>query len=172
VLGYLIAGVLMSAVPHGAEAPQAWTAEFRERWATARAFTLAVAELMPEEDYRFKPSPEVMAFGALMHHIAIANLYRVSQVAGEAYELPQGPLPAGKAATLESLAASFDRCDRLLAGLTAEKLDATYDVAWEGLKRATGRQVLQGMLVHTAHHRGQAEVYLRLKGIKPPVYRY
>jgi uncharacterized damage-inducible protein DinB len=25
--------------------------------------------------------------------------------------------------------------------------------------------------VHVAHHRGQAEVYLRDKGIKPPSYR-
>jgi len=26
------------------------------------------------------------------------------------------------------------------------------------------------MYVHVAHHRGQAEVYLRDKGIKPPSY--
>jgi uncharacterized damage-inducible protein DinB len=27
------------------------------------------------------------------------------------------------------------------------------------------------MYVHVAHHRGQAEIYLRDKGIKPPSYR-
>jgi len=26
------------------------------------------------------------------------------------------------------------------------------------------------MFVHVAHHRGQAEIYLRDKGIKPPSY--
>jgi len=28
------------------------------------------------------------------------------------------------------------------------------------------------LLVHMAHHRGQAEVYLRLKGITPPPYKW
>lgn len=27
------------------------------------------------------------------------------------------------------------------------------------------------MYVHVTHHRGQAEIYLRDKGIKPPPYR-
>ena len=28
------------------------------------------------------------------------------------------------------------------------------------------------IITHTAHHRGQAEVYLRVKGIKPPAYTF
>lgn len=31
---------------------------------------------------------------------------------------------------------------------------------------------LRNMLVHTAHHRAQYEVYLRIKEIKPPDYRF
>lgn len=34
------------------------------------------------------------------------------------------------------------------------------------------RDALLNMYMHVAHHRGQAIVYLRLKGIKPPEYRY
>ena len=34
-----------------------------------------------------------------------------------------------------------------------------------------GRDVLLAMYVHVAHHRGQAEIYLRDNGIKPPSYR-
>jgi len=45
-------------------------------------------------------------------------------------------------------------------------------VDWVGMPAATGRQILSAMFTHTAHHRGQAEVYLRLKGIVPPKYRY
>jgi uncharacterized damage-inducible protein DinB len=37
--------------------------------------------------------------------------------------------------------------------------------------RLPGREVLLAFFVHVAHHRGQAEVYLRDKGIKPPSYR-
>ena len=34
-----------------------------------------------------------------------------------------------------------------------------------------GREVLLAMDIHVAHHRGQAEIYLRDKGIKLPGYR-
>ena len=32
--------------------------------------------------------------------------------------------------------------------------------------------ILVRRVAHTAHHRGQAIVYLRLKGIEPPKYRF
>jgi len=34
--------------------------------------------------------------------------------------------------------------------------------------RLLGREILLAMYIHVAHHRGQAEIYLRDKGIKPP----
>ena len=34
-----------------------------------------------------------------------------------------------------------------------------------------GRELLLAMFVHVAHHRGQAEIYLRNNGIVPPQYR-
>jgi uncharacterized damage-inducible protein DinB len=34
-----------------------------------------------------------------------------------------------------------------------------------------GRDILLAMYIHVAHHRGQAEIYLRDKGIRPPGYR-
>ena len=39
-------------------------------------------------------------------------------------------------------------------------------------KNLTGFEWLWSYFTHSAHHRGQAEVYLRLKGIKPPVYAF
>jgi len=37
--------------------------------------------------------------------------------------------------------------------------------------RLPGREILLAMYVHVAHHRGQAEIYLRDKGLRPPSYR-
>jgi uncharacterized damage-inducible protein DinB len=37
---------------------------------------------------------------------------------------------------------------------------------------ASSRDALLNMYMHTAHHRGQAIIYLRLKGVEPPQYRY
>ena len=39
-------------------------------------------------------------------------------------------------------------------------------------RNLTGTEWLWSYFTHTAHHRGQAEVYLRLKGIKPPAYTF
>ena len=36
--------------------------------------------------------------------------------------------------------------------------------------RLNGREILLALYVHMAHHRGQAEVYLRIKGVAPPPY--
>jgi hypothetical protein len=39
-------------------------------------------------------------------------------------------------------------------------------------RNLTGGEWLWAYFTHTAHHRGQAEVYLRLKGIRPPDYDF
>ena len=39
-------------------------------------------------------------------------------------------------------------------------------------RQATGIEVLCWAFTDTAHHRGQAEVYVRVKNIKPPQYRF
>ena len=39
-------------------------------------------------------------------------------------------------------------------------------------RHLTGFEWLWAYFTHTAHHRAQAEVYLRVKGIKPPDYTF
>jgi uncharacterized damage-inducible protein DinB len=39
-------------------------------------------------------------------------------------------------------------------------------------RNLTGFEWLWAYFTHTAHHRAQAEVYLRVKGIKPPDYKF
>jgi len=116
--------------------------EFKTRWATTKAFTLEVADAMPDGDYGFKPTPGEMAFGALMWHIAIANEFRFSQIAGVAFQPPAGPLPSDKPTVLKGLAASFDHCAAIADTLTPAQLDASYEVDWVGMPTATGRQIL------------------------------
>src|SRR5579859_7814258 len=42
------------------------------------------AQKMPEENYSFKPTPDVRSFGQLVGHVADANYMFCSKVAGEA----------------------------------------------------------------------------------------
>jgi uncharacterized damage-inducible protein DinB len=66
----------------------------------------------------------------------------------------------------------FDYSIDQIRKLSSEQLAREYQVNWEGRKSTTGRQMLLNMFAHTAHHRGQLEVYLRLKGIAPPFYTF
>ncbi len=148
-----------------------WRDDFKRHWKTSKEFTLAVAEAMPAESYRFKPDPEQMSFGELMFHIAFSNALRFAQV-GETKSGLSKPPNLDKPAALQWLNDSFDYCEKVFDGLTQAQLDKMFRVDWHGLPETTGREVLTGMFTHTAHHRGQAEVYLRVKGIKPPIYRF
>ena len=153
-------------------AAQTKPAEFLDHWRMSREFTLAVAEAMPEEHYRFKPNEEEMSFGALMFHIAAAQAFRFAQIAGveSPVETPKGAV--SKADILAALRKSFDFCLAQLEQFTREQWERSYKVDWVDRPTVTGRQLVLGMFNHITHHRGQAEVYLRVKGIRPPAYRF
>lgn len=164
----LFAGALASAQP----AEFYSSKDFAENWRISKTFTVAVAGAMPEEHFWFKPTKEEMSFGVLMAHIAGSQVFRFEQVSGRKSNIPDLPKVASRADVLRYLEQSFEFCLSAFAGMDAKRLDATYPVEWEGRPTATGRQILMNMLVHAAHHRAQAEVYLRLKGVTPPKYTF
>jgi uncharacterized damage-inducible protein DinB len=148
----------------------AWKQEFAKHLKTSREFTIAVAEAMPADGYDFKPNPEEMSFGVLMAHIAIAQATTFGRVAGMDSPLPaKQPEKVDRATALKMLNDSFDFCEKALASATPAQLDAV--TGPEG-RQTSGREKMWSYFTHTAHHRGQAEVYLRVKGIKPPPYRF
>ena len=123
---------------------------------------------MPADQYTFKPHPESMTFGELMIHIASTN-YAFCAGLKDA-ESPAGSNPAAtdKEAIVKFLSDSFSYCSDSIATLTDAQLAQVHNSP-DG--RLPGREILLAMYVHVAHHRGQAEIYLRDKGIKPPSYR-
>jgi uncharacterized damage-inducible protein DinB len=157
----------MAAAPNG-PAETDYKALFVRHWQISKEFTLAVAEAMPAESYDFKPNAEVMSFGQLMIHIADSN----SEAFAYAAETKPLARPSGtdKPTTIKFLADSFDKCAKDFAAITPAQLDRMLDIP-EG-QQATGLEVLWWAFTDTAHHRGQAEVYLRVKNIKPPGYRF
>lgn len=150
---------------------------FAKHWQTSQDFTVAVSEAMPAGDYNFKPNPDEMCFGKLMAHIAMANNANFAMVSGlKAPAVPDAISAAykananfDKAATIQFLKESFDFCTRALNEVTEEKMHAMTGPAGRQL---TGFERLWSYFTHTAHHRGQAEVYMRVKDIKPPAYKF
>lgn len=152
------------------------TEEFVEDWKISKQFTLDVANAMPAEFYSFKPNPDEMTFGEQMAHIAIGNVFRFNQITGVqppfAVDLSKPPI-TDKASVMKMLEQSFDYVIALLPHITPEQLKRKWHLpTWKGRTDPDGRAMLINMLVHTAHHRAQCEVYLRVKGIKPPDYTF
>lgn len=150
-----------------------------KHWKTSGDFTLAVADSMPAESYNFRPNPEEMSYGQLMAHIAGVNLNACANASG----LPRPALPpkiaewakdtqkaqVDKETAMSFMKSSFDFCNKAVAAMTPQRLDT---VVGPPPRNLTGFEWLWGYFTHTAHHRGQAEVYLRVKGIKPPGYNF
>jgi uncharacterized damage-inducible protein DinB len=150
-------------------------AMFLKHWQMAKEFTLAVAEAMPAEGYDFKPNKDEMSFGQLMVHIAAQNSDSCATATGTKVppSMPpsSGEVPAlDKQTAIKLLTISFDTC--------AKELDAMPPEQWnKEVYKFQGKPVLASeamwyTFTHTAHHRGQAEVYLRMKNIKPPAWRF
>ena len=137
--------------------------EYATHFKSLSEMSIAVAEAMPAESYDFKPHPESMTFGELMIHIAQTN-YSFCAGLKDAAD-PSLPSPKDRAGTVKLLSDSFDYCSALITTLTDEQL-AKMHSSPDG--RLPGREVLLAMYVHVAHHRGQADIYLRDKGIRPP----
>jgi hypothetical protein len=146
-----------------------------KHWKVTGDFTIAVANKMPADQYGFRPVPEELSFGQLIVQIAGANMNACTLASGMA-RLPIPPnlgaalkdekLDIEKAAAVKFLSDTFDLCNQAVASMTPEKLDAVVGTT----RKMTGFEWLWSYFTHTAHHRGQAEVYLRVKGIKPPDY--
>ena len=147
-----------------------------KHWKVSTDFTIAVAKLMPAEDYGFKPVPEELSFGQVLVQVGGANLNACSNASGiKRPEIPDKVMQAarGKAeidkdTALQFITDSFDFCNQAVASMTPEKLDAVVGTT----RKMTGFEWLWAYFTHTAHHRGQLEVYMRLKGIKPPDYTF
>jgi hypothetical protein len=146
-----------------------------KHWNTSKEFTIAVAKLMPAESYGFKPVPAELSFSEVLLQVAGANLNACANASGtKRPDIPQKIMDAingkgdvDKNTVMEFLTSSFDFCNQAIAALAPEKLDA---LAGPENRRMTGFEWLWAYFTHTAHHRGQLEVYLRLKGITPPPY--
>jgi uncharacterized damage-inducible protein DinB len=139
-----------------------------KHYEASRDLTLAVANAMPDADYGFKATDAEMSFGQQINHIATSNANYCA--AGLETKSPFGKLDDNsKTAAVRNVNTAFDFCMDGLKKLTDSGLTKLTGTA---PRQATVFERFWGGFTHTAHHRGQVEVYLRLKGITPPQYKF
>ena len=140
--------------------------EYSKHFEALTKLSIAVAQAMPADQYTFRPHPESMTFGELMSHIATTNYQFCAGLKDAA--APALSSPTDKEGVVKFLGDSFAYCSAVIPNLTEQQLNTAHDSPDGHL---LGREILLAMYVHVAHHRGQAEIYLRDKSIKPPSYR-
>ena len=128
---------------------------------------LEAAELMPEADYSFKPTPETRPFGQLISHLALTQFNTCSLLQGspspKAAEKEE--TPRSKAALVALLKESAAFCNPLVNAMTDDGMVQLIKV---GPNEGARGLLVNGLTVHGNEMYGTIAVYLRLKGIVPP----
>jgi uncharacterized damage-inducible protein DinB len=125
------------------------------------------AEKMPEENYSFKPTPEVRSFGQLVGHEADANYMFCSLATGETN--PSKGIEKTKTSKADLVAALKDAvayCTKSFDGMTDTK--GSEIVKLFGSMNIARLTVFSLNTAHTDEHYGNIVTYMRLKGLVPP----
>ncbi len=169
-IGSIVAGAAVAAVTVKKAEAMTASESVMARWNQAKVFTMLVADAMPADAYDFKPKPEMRPYGELMVHIGQANVFYLSRMAKAGVpDSLKAPKPIDKASAMKYLGDTFDFCASVLSPLSAADLDKAY-AGRPGTPAMSGWDLVFNVFIHTAHHRGYADVYLREKGITPPTY--
>ncbi len=141
---------------------------FLEKWENSKSYLIAVAEVMPEENYNFKPTERQMSFKEQLMHIKgnmdwLSNSYFTDIE----YKKEKKELPKTKNEAIKELEEAFDAVFKIIKNTPDESLKETVDF-FAGPKSKL--QILNLLQDHVTHHRGQLIVYLNLNEIEPPKY--
>ncbi len=124
------------------------------------------AEEMPEENYSFKPAPDVRTFGQIVAHVADAQHHFCSVVSGDSSKSPDVEKnKTSKADIVQALKEAVDYCTKTYDGLTDAQAIQTVKFFGRDLPKLT---VLDFNSAHTDEHYGNLVTYMRIKGLTPP----
>jgi hypothetical protein len=162
-----VTAILAAAGTARAQAPaNPLSANFKASWTNISGLLSRMADKMPEEHYRFKPTPEMADFGARIAHAVNFNMRGCATAKGEQKTLTFSPAPT-KAEVVAAMKETNAYCDAVFSGLTDADM-MTMIAGGRGGPRAKFA-ILQGtVLEHSQEMYGYMAVYLRLKGIVPP----
>ena len=139
-------------------------------WERAKAYTKEYLDAMPEDGMSLKPTPDIRSFAEQMLHMSQGTI---------------GLVVSGTGATPIFQGKSLEKMDELKTKLAmTQVVMQAYNFAIESIRNLDASKLsniikrgdynvsqygwLNKAFEHQTHHRAQATIYLRLKGIKPP----
>jgi uncharacterized damage-inducible protein DinB len=131
------------------------------------------AELMPEANYSFKPTPDVRSFGEILTHVAGASYVFCAAAKGEKSPFAEDSFEktaTTKAAILKVTTDAIMYCDGAFAAATDMTLGAMVQAPFGG-NQVPRSNALIGQIGHDNEHYGNLVTYFRLKNLVPPSSR-
>jgi len=147
-------------------------AQLVKDWERAKAYTIEYLNTMPADKYSFKAHDSIRSFGQQMLHLSAANVFLMSNVSDQAppgwlsFTLEQRSSAQQKDSVMYFVNSSYDYAINAVRNSDMNK--------WGEKKKLFGRfeetkfAIMNKAFEHQGHHRGQATIYIRLLGIKPP----
>jgi hypothetical protein len=128
---------------------------------------VATAEIMPEEKYSFRPTPENMTFGKTIGHIADVN----NAVCSKLFSPPATPFAKSsetdsKEKLVAGLKASMDYCGEQFSKMTDANLAEM--VPFFGGRQITRLGAALAVITDFADHYAGLSIHLRMNGLLPP----
>lgn len=149
-----------------ASSENAATKGMTQLYTVVKGNLLKTAEQVPEEQYGYQATKEVRTTGQLLGHIADAQNYFCSLIAGNPSEYAGAAEKLeGKTALSAALKQSFDGCDAALATITDADLTKTVKIFGND---APLSQAITFLTAHNWEHYGNLVTYMRANGMVPP----
>jgi uncharacterized damage-inducible protein DinB len=133
-------------------------------WETTRNLVIGIVEVMPEDKYDFKPTPNVRTFRDNVIHLVAENYLFFGRVAGENLGNPAQNLKS-RDELLKALRESYDYGAKVWAGLTEAKALEMIEVKGEKVQRWSAILIA---IQDNMNHYGNLVVYVRLNDLVPP----
>jgi uncharacterized damage-inducible protein DinB len=163
--------LLLTATIAFSQAADSIKAQLIEDWQRAKAYTKEYLDAMPKDKYSFRAHDSVRSFAQQMLHLSQGNIGLVSNGTG-AQRLPLAARNLERSAGAQSadsviyfVMASYDYAIESITNMDASKL---FERFGRGNFNETRFSWINKAFEHQGHHRGQATIYIRLLGIKPP----
>ena len=139
----------------------------KQQWENIRRNVVGTAEVVPEDLYGFRPTPEVRTLSEQLIHIIEENYFFMGMVSGER-EQPPGNLQT-KAQIIQALSDSYDYGAQVLDGLNDSTAMET--VPLMGNRQGPRWSAALMNIADNQNHYGNLVVYMRMNGIVPPSSR-
>jgi uncharacterized damage-inducible protein DinB len=143
-------------------------ASVRLTYDSVKGYILRSVDQMSEENYAFRPTPEVRTFGQIIGHLANEQYVFCAAALGEPNPETKQDFEktrTNKAGLAEAIRASFKYCDR------AYQMGDAQATKWQTIPGFGERAPLAMLVLNAGHdeeHYGNIVTYMRIKGMVPP----